>query len=158
MSYCKQLVFTLGTSVAGWRYSDTDSVYCDYDSANIKILNEFNNKIMSSNYEKCELLGYTDYNMDLLCKLGTFDTDDVIIDKFRVWGNKTYAYHTTDGKYVIKAAGCNKEELPADDSIFTDPDYKPKVGTRKHAYYDETGYHEKVFKDDAALLNELFRA
>lgn len=157
MAYCKKLVYTLGLQVAGWRYSDTDSIYCDDDSANRVIVDQFNNKIMSENYALCEKLDYTDYNMDLLCKLGTFDLE-AEIETFRVWGNKTYAYKTLDGKYVIKAAGCNKEELPTDDSIFTDPNYKPQVGTRIHTYYDETGYYEKISRNNNALLNGILRS
>lgn len=169
MAYCKRLVYTLGLQVAGWRYSDTDSIYCDDDSANRQIIEQFNNKVMSDNYALCEKLGYMDYNMDQLCKLGTFDTEH-IIEKFRVWGNKTYAYKTVPeptvnelgetvmkSKYIIKAAGCNKDELPADDSIFTDDDYKPQVGSRTYTAYDENGYYETNDHGTLALLRGLIR-
>ena len=155
MAYCKKLVYTLGLQVAGWRYSDTDSIYCDDDSNNRKLVEQFNNKIMSENYALCEQLGYTDYDMDKLCKLGTFDLD-VEIERFRVWGNKTYAYKTKSGKYVVKAAGCNKTELPADDSIF-DESYKPSVGTRKYTGYDENGYYETESHGELGLLRSLVR-
>lgn len=154
MAYCKKLVYTLGLQVAGWRYSDTDSIYCDDDSANRKIVDQFNSKIMAENYALCEELGYTDYDMDKICKLGTFDLD-AEIERFRVWGNKTYAYKTTNGKYVIKAAGCNKAELPADDSIFDDENYKPSVGTRKYTGYDEHGYYETTSYGEIGLLRTL---
>lgn len=156
MAYCKKLVYTLGLQVAGWRYSDTDSVYCDDDSANRKIVEQFNAKIMSENYALCEQLGYMDYDMDKLCKLGTFDLD-AEIERFRVWGNKTYAYRTVDDKYVIKAAGCNKAELPADDSIFDNENYKPSVGTRKYTGYDENGYYETTTYGELGLLRSLVR-
>lgn len=168
MAYCKQLVYTLSLQVAGWRYSDTDSIYCDDDSANRRIIEQFNNKIMSANYALCEQLGYMDYDLDKVCKLGTFDVESKI-EKFRVWGNKTYAYKTVPeptlnelgetvmkSKYVIKAAGCNTEELPADDSIFED-DYKPKVGSRTYTAYDENGYYETNDHGTLALLRGLIR-
>lgn len=156
MAYCKKLVYTLGLQVAGWRYSDTDSIYCDDDSANRKIIEQFNNKIMSENYALCEQLGYMEYDLEKICKLGTFDLD-AEIERFRVWGNKTYAYKTVDGKYVIKAAGCNKAELPADDSIFDDENYKPSVGTRKYTGYDENGYYETTSYGELGLLRSLVR-
>lgn len=156
MAYCKKLVYTLGLQVAGWRYSDTDSIYCDDDSANRKLVEQFNAKIMSENYALCEQLGYMDYDLDKLCKLGTFDLD-AEIERFRVWGNKTYAYKTTSGKYVIKASGCNKSELPADDSIFDDESYKPSVGTRKYSGYDENGYYETESYGELGLLRGLAR-
>lgn len=156
MAYCKKLVYTLGLQVAGWRYSDTDSIYCDDDSANRKIVEQFNQKIMAENYALCEQLGYMDYDLDKLCKLGTFDLD-AEIERFRVWGNKTYAYKTTSGKYVIKAAGCNKSELPADESIFDDESYKPSVGTRKYSGYDEHGYYETESYGELGLLRGLAR-
>lgn len=156
MAYCKKLVYTLGLQVSGWRYSDTDSIYCDDDSANRQIVEQFNNKIMTENYKLCEQLGYTDYDMDKLCKLGTFDLDSEI-ERFRVWGNKTYAYKTKSGKYVIKAAGCNKAELPADDSIFDNENYKPSVGTRKYTGYDEQGYYETNSYGELGLLRSLIR-
>lgn len=155
MAYCKQLVYTLGLQVSGWRYSDTDSIYCDDDSANRRIIDQFNNNIMSSNYALCEQLGYTNYDLDKICKLGTFDLESKI-EKFRVWGNKTYAYKTIEGKYVVKAAGCNTEELPADDSIFED-NYKPQVGSRTYTAYDENGYYETNDHGTLALLRGLIR-
>lgn len=154
MAYCKQLVYTLGLQVSGWRYSDTDSIYCDDDSANMKIINKFNNNIFESNKTLCEQLGYTT-NIDQLCKLGTFDVESKIA-KFRVWGNKTYAYKTVEGKYVIKAAGCNKAELPLNDSIFEDG-YKPQVGSRKYTSYDEHGYYETTDRGTLGLLRSLVR-
>lgn len=167
MAYCKQLVYTLGLQVSGWRYSDTDSIYCDDDSANRRIIEQFNSKIMAENYTLCEQLGYMDYDMDKICKLGTFDLDSEI-ERFRVWGNKTYAYKTVpvldengevieDSKYIIKAAGCNKAELPENDSIFDDENYKPSVGTRKYSGYDEHGYYETNARGTLALLQGLVR-
>lgn len=167
MAYCKKLVYTLGLQVSGWRYSDTDSIYCDDDSANRKLVEQFNNKIMAENYALCEQLGYMDYDMDKICKLGTFDLD-AEIERFRVWGNKTYAYKTRpvldkngevieDSEYIIKAAGCNKAELPADDSIFNDENYKPSVGTRKYTGYDEHGYYETESYGELGLLRSLVR-
>lgn len=156
MAYCKRLVYTLGLQVAGWRYSDTDSIYCDDDSANRKLVEQFNAKIMTENYRLCEQLGYMDYDLEKICKLGTFDFD-AEIERFRVWGNKTYAYKTVDGKYVIKAAGCNKAELPADDSIFDDENYKPSVGTRVYTSYDEHGYYETTSYGELGLLQALAR-
>lgn len=168
MAYCKRLVYALGLQVSGWRYSDTDSIYCDDDSTNRRIVEQFNNNIMSSNYALCEQLGYTKYDLDKVCKLGTFDLES-IIEKFRVWGNKTYAYKTIPeptvneqgevelkSKYVIKAAGCNTEELPADDSIFED-NYKPQVGSRTYTAYDENGYYETNDHGTLALLRGLIR-
>lgn len=165
MAYCKQLVYTLGLQVSGWRYSDTDSIYCDDDSANMKIINKFNNSIFENNKSLCEQLGYTE-NVDQICKLGTFDIESKI-EKFRVWGNKTYAYKTLpelnekgevikNSKYVIKAAGCNKAELPLDDAIFEN-DYKPQVGSRKYASYDENGYYETTDRGTLGLLRGLVR-
>ena len=167
MAYCKKLVYTLGLQVSGWRYSDTDSIYCDDDSANRKLVEQFNSKIMAENYALCEQLGYMDYDMDKICRLGTFDLD-AEIERFRVWGNKTYAYKTVsvldengevveDSEYIIKAAGCNKAELPADDSIFDDENYKPSVGTRKYTGYDEHGYYETESYGELGLLRILVR-
>ena len=167
MAYCKKLVYTLGLQVAGWRYSDTDSIYCDDDSANRKLVEQFNAKIMTENYQLCEQLGYMEYDLEKICKLGTFDLD-AEIERFRVWGNKTYAYKTVpvldeNGKivkaseYIVKAAGCNKTELSADDSIFDDDDYKPSVGTRKYTSYDEHGYYETTSYGELGLLQALAR-
>ena len=111
---------------------------------------------MAENYRLCEKLGYMEYDLEKICKLGTFDFD-AEIERFRVWGNKTYAYKTVGGKYVIKAAGCNKAELPADDSIFDDDDYKPSVGTRIYTSYDENGYYETTSYGELGLLQTLAR-
>lgn len=139
MSYTKQSVVEFGIKAAGYLYSDTDSVYCFDDTANRRLCDEFNQKIMSQNYALCEKFGYDKIgNVDLICKLGTFKVDSEC-KRFRAWGYKTYAYEKQPyydengklikGKVVVKAAGCNKKDAETDAKIVFSEDFKPSKGT-----------------------------
>ena len=141
MAYTKQAVIGLGIKSVGWRYSDTDSVYCSDDTANRILVEQFNNKILAENYKLCEQLGYMDYDLDILCKLGTFETDCECV-RFRAWGYKTYAYETKSGKVVVKAAGCSKRDAETNADVVFSPDFKPSKGTVTHIDYDKDYYVE----------------
>ena len=141
MAYTKQAVIGFGIKSVGWRYSDTDSVYCSDDTANRILLRQFNQKVMSENYRLCEKLGYTDYDLDILCKLGTFELD-CVCTRFRAWGYKTYAYETKSGKVVVKASGCSKKDAETNADIVFSPEFKPKKGTVTHIDYDKDYYME----------------
>lgn len=139
MAYTKSNVINLGIQSVGWRYSDTDSIYCFNDAANIRLFNEFNSKRRERNIELCKKLGYSD--IDILCELGTFKHESTI-KRFIAWGNKMYAYETTDGKVVLKAAGCNKSQINCDPNVIFDINYRPSKGTCKFTGYDKDHYYE----------------
>lgn len=141
MAYTKQSVIGFGINAVCYKYSDTDSVYCADDTANRRLLKQFNNDILSENCELCELLGYQDYDTDVLCQLGTFKID-AEIKRFRAWGYKTYAYETIDSKLVIKAAGCNKRDAETDPEVVFSPEFRPRKGTVTSIYYDKDYYLE----------------
>ena len=154
MAYTKQAVIMFGIKSVGYRYSDTDSVYCAADTANRKLLARFNQNVMSENYALCDQLGYLDYDMDVLCELGTFKVD-AEIKRFRAWGYKSYAYETIDGKLVVKAAGCNKSESETDPEVVFSKEFKPKRGTCKSVVFGHDQYIED--KTYAYLLHALIK-
>lgn len=127
MAHAKSSVYQIGLKVSGWHYSDTDSVYCDDDSYNVKLVNSFNQEVRNENIELCHELGYDKMFGEDACKLldlGTFKLE-ARIKQFRAWGCKMYAYETVDGDVIQKASGCDKESLPADAETIFSPDYKP---------------------------------
>ena len=73
----------------------------------------------------CDKFGY-DY--EKLKTLGTFKIE-AEIQKFKAFSYGCYAYTKTDDELVIKASGCNKDQLPQDDSIYEL--YNLPTGTRK---------------------------
>lgn len=151
MSYARELVFKLGNLVSGWRYSDTDSIYCDNTISNKQLIDEANFTIYSQNLALCEEFGYDPE----IAILGTFEFEHDIT-YFRVWNNKTYGFITSNNKVIIKAAGCNKKELAdLNPDIIKDLKYKPKVGTRLFKAYDENGYYEATACNEIALLKSL---
>lgn len=150
MSYARELVLTLGNTISGWRYSDTDSIYCDDTIDNDDNIDIFNQKIYNQNIKLCEKFNYDNE----IAILGTFEFEHDI-KYFRVWGNKTYGFITTDNKVIIKAAGCNKEELNIDPETLMQKDFKPKVGTRLIKTYDKNGYYEESSRNKIALLKSV---
>lgn len=159
LSYTKQLVFELATQLVGWRYSDTDSIYCDDTPENRTKLEEFNSKIRAEVKQFCDKFGY-DY--EILKDLGTFKIEAEIV-KFRSFGVKMYAYqkvkHEKDPKtgetktiYAdeMHFAGCTYDKAPAD---LWSKKWKPTAGNKLIPYLDKNGdYRERHVGAEALML------
>lgn len=160
-SYTKQHLLGLALQMSGWLYSDTDSIYC-YDTIQnrnlLKAYNEKTRKIMAS---FCERTGYI--HPELL-ELGEFELEHEIV-KFKALKQKEYLFTTKEGKIIVKAAGCSKEEMPLVDSlyklkslpvgtkIFSFIKDKPsKVEKDGKIYENESSYYELAFKGEKAKM------
>lgn len=127
MAHAKAAVYSIGLKVSGWHYSDTDSVYCDNDTYNLRVVNQFNAAVKEENIILCDFLGYNkEFGDDVkyLYDLGTFKLE-AKIKRFRSWGYKLYAYETIEGEVVQKAAGCLKEKLTTDSEVIFSESYRP---------------------------------
>ena len=113
-AYVRQMVIFLGQTLKGWRYSDTDSIYCLDNFENRKKVDEFNDTIRDSLKDFCNLF---DYNYEELKDLGTFKIEEEI-KKFVSFSAKHYAYMTKYDEVVVKAAGCDKDNQTFDKHIF----------------------------------------
>lgn len=129
-SYCKKLILDVALKVDGWYMSATDSIYCLDTPDNRKVIEEFNNKIRQSVKDFCDRFGYK-YND--LKDLGTFDMEEIV--KFKAFRHGAYVYTNKNGNVVVKASGCNKEELPNDDSLYK-LDTLP-TGTRSYEFFND---------------------
>ena len=154
LSYTKQLVFELATQLVGWRYSDTDSIYCDDTPENRAKLEAFNSKIRAEVKQFCDKFGY-DYN--ILQDLGTFKKEAEIV-KFRSFGVKMYAYRKVElndeGKIVetdeMHFAGCTYEQAPT--NLWSET-WKPTAGNKLIPYLDKNGdYRERHVGAEALML------
>lgn len=125
VSYCKKLLLSLALEVEGWMLSATDSIYCFDTPKNRELLAKINNEITNKVKAWCDKF---DYDYEKLRTLGTFKVE-AEIKKFKAFSYGCYAYTKTDGELVIKASGCNKDQLPHDDSIYDL--YSLPTGTRK---------------------------
>lgn len=146
LSYTKQLVFELATQLVGWRYSDTDSIYCDDTPENRIKLEAFNSKIRTEIKQFCEKFGY---EYEILKDLGTFKIEAEIV-KFRSFGVKMYAYRTIEGKDEMHFAGCTYDKAPAD--LWSNK-WKPNAGNKLIPYLDKNGdYRERHVGAEALML------
>lgn len=160
-SYTKQHLLGLAMQMSGWLYSDTDSIYC-YDTKEnrefLRVYNEKTRKIMAS---FCERTGFV--HPELL-ELGEFELEHEIV-KFKALKQKEYLFTTKEGKIIVKAAGCSKEEMPLVDSlyklkslpvgtkIFSFIKDKPaKVEKDGKIYENESSYYELAFKGEKAKM------
>lgn len=160
-SYTKQHLLGLALQMSGWLYSDTDSIYC-YDTKQnrdlLKAYNEKTRKIMTS---FCERTGYI--HPELL-ELGEFELEYEII-KFKALKQKEYLFTTKEGKIIVKAAGCSKEEMPLVDSLYRlkslpvgtkifsfIKDAPAKVEKDGKVYENESSYYELAFKGEKAKM------
>lgn len=180
-SYTKKHLLSLALQIEGWLYSDTDSIYCYDTEDNRNKLDEFNKDVNKVMAKFCERTGYI--HKELL-ELGTFELEHEI-KKFKALKQKEYLFtieventiNTDDGKTIIikedkiivKAAGCNKEEMKLDDRLykckmlpvgtkrFPDTNKKPaKTTIDGITYYSESSYFERVFSGRDALAYMIF--
>ena len=109
----------------------------------------------------CERTGFI--HPELL-ELGEFELEHEII-KFKALKQKEYLFTTREGKIIVKAAGCSKEEMPLVDSlyklkslpvgtkIFSFIKDKPsKVEKDGKIYENESSYYELAFKGEKAKM------
>ena len=114
-SYTKQFLLNLATKLSGWLYSDTDSIYCQYTKENLKIVAEYNKRTEEIVKEFCERTGN---DFEELRLLGTFEEKERI-KKFKAITQKEYLFTTDDDRIIVKAAGCNKEQMEVDDRLYS---------------------------------------
>ena len=150
-SYTKKLLLGLATKLTGWYYSDTDSIYCLDTPENREIVKAYNEEIAKRVEAFCNQYGY---DFEKLHALGSFDLK-YTIKKFKALKQKEYLFTTTDDKMIVKAAGCNKDEMVLDDNIYN-MRVLP-VGTRVFPKLENDSYWEKTCSEDEAL-EELFYA
>lgn len=150
LSYTKKHVFELATQLVGWRYSDTDSIYCDDTPENRVKIREYNTKIRELNKVFCDTYGYTE-DYEKLKDLGTFKLEAKII-KFRSFGTKSYAYRTVDDVDVLHFAGCTYDKAPAD--LWKD-DFKPGT-SRTETGIDKYGNYYERTVGNASLMIDAF--
>lgn len=164
-SYTKKHLLALALQIEGWLYSDTDSIYCYDTEENREKLETFNRDVKKVMTKFCERTGYI--HPELL-ELGNFELEHEI-KKFKALKQKEYLFTTKEGKLIVKAAGCNKEEMPLNDLL-----YKMKmlpVGTKRIplprkkpadaiidgvTYHNECSYYEKIFTEQEALKYMMF--
>lgn len=169
-SYTKKHLLGLALSLPfnEWYYSDTDSIYCKDTVKNRKLVEDYNNatrKIMTS---FCERTGYV--HIELL-ELGKFEVEHEIV-RFKALKQKEYLYtyivkndDKVEYKLEVKAAGCNKREMPICNALYKldvlpvgtkirkTPQNKPKkyekddkIYENNCSYYEETLTGEKARK------------
>lgn len=131
-AYARYDIFTLGQYIDDWYYSDTDSIFCkdtDYNRKRIALHNKQLIKDMKKYVNNEDII---DFDYDMLKGIGTY-TDLKYINKIKVFNCKQYAYvvnNTIEGdEYIIKASGCNKDDLSRIGEDIYDKDYIP-VGNR----------------------------
>lgn len=150
-SYTKKLLLGLATKLTGWYYSDTDSIYCLDTPENRDIIKAYNEEIAKRVEAFCNQYGY---DFEKLHALGSFELK-YEIKKFKALKQKEYLFTTTDDKMIVKAAGCNKDEMKLDDNLYN-MRVLP-VGTRVFPKLENDSYWEKTCSGDEAL-EELFYA
>lgn len=160
-SYTKQHLLGLALQVSGWLYSDTDSIYCYDTEENRKLLKEYNQKTRKVMTSFCERTGFI--HPELL-ELGEFELEHEIV-KFKALKQKEYLFTTKEGKIVVKAAGCSKEEMPLVDGLYKlkslpvgtkifsfIKDTPAKVEKNGKIYENESSYYELAFKGEKAKM------
>ena len=150
-SYTKKLLLGLATKLTGWYYSDTDSIYCLDTHENREIVKAYNDAIAERVKDFCSKYGY---DFEQLHALGSFDLK-YEIKKFKALKQKEYLFTTKEDKMIVKAAGCNKDEMVLDDHLY-DLETLP-VGNRIFPKLENDSYWEKTCDGDEAI-EELFYA
>lgn len=142
-SHTKKHLLDLALQIEGWLYSDTDSIYCYDTYKNLSTIKHYNNKTRSIMEEFIEdyCFNVSDKDKEALLELGYFEIENKI-KKFKALKQKEYLYTTMDDKIVVKAAGCNKEEMPLNDSLYK-LDQLP-VGTKTFTFTYEDAIEDDI--------------
>ena len=159
-SYCRELLFKLGNSLEPntWKYSDTDSLICNDTPHNRAMVEIVNSWVREQVKEACE---YYEIPFEKIARLGQFKEEANIVE-LRALATKEYMYTTDDGKFVVKAAGCDKEYLKSIDDLYT----RDKIPTgdrlmwniENDSYYEwylDEKYVEDFMEVELLLLNYL---
>ncbi len=149
-SYTKKLLLSLAKNLSGWVYSDTDSIYCADTAENRELIYHYNMQTQARIRDFCDIYGY---DFEALKELGNFEVEHHI-KKFKALKRKEYLFTTTDDKIIVKAAGCNKEEMEVNDKLYDVS--KLPVGSRVFSYCDN-GYYEKILDGEVAELEMVVR-
>lgn len=123
-SYTKKLLLGLATQLQGWYYSDTDSIYCLDTYENSKKIYEYNKMIQDRILDFCR---GDEQLFSFIKNLGNFELKHHIL-KFKAIKQKEYIFTDFSKKVHLKAAGCNKREIPEDDNLYNLDKFP--VGTR----------------------------
>lgn len=149
-SYCKKYLYELASKIDGWYYSDTDSIYCKDTPENRQAMKEFNEKIQDMILDFCN---NHDIDSSKLQGLGQFKIEAEII-KFKALACKEYMYTTKDGKFIVKAAGCDKQSQVLDNSLYE----KDKIPVGKRTFWDinnDSYYEYDLWNEDAEAMIEM---
>lgn len=160
-SYTKKMLLGLALKLEGWLYSDTDSIYCFNTPDNCAKIEAYNAQNLRNIYDLSNR--YVD-NVEILRDLGKFEVKHHI-KKFKALCQKEYLYTTTEDKIIVKAAGCNKEQMKIDDNLYNLK--KLPIGTKIFGFIQENdteckingvtftskgSYYEVQLSDDDARL------
>jgi hypothetical protein len=164
VAYCQKAIIELGTQLEGWLYSNTDSIFCYDTPENRKKIAEYNKQAQLTVKAFCDRNGY-DY--EVLKKLGSFEIENEIV-RFKAIAIGHYAYKTKDGRVVVKASGCNKDTIPANDSVFDLPSLpvgvrqlfrsivnEPHTTTINGVTYTVETSYDAMYPDSAEVLEEV---
>lgn len=151
-SYCKKQLLSLALQLAGWIYSDTDSIYCLDTKRNRELIEEFNNTVREEIKEWCDKFGY-DY--EKLKNMGCFMVEHEI-KKFRAVKQKQYVFTTVNDKMYVKAAGCNKERIKKNDDLYDAPTLSSGI-VIKHVE-DDYYWEEPLGAAAAEIMVPLYTA
>lgn len=135
-AYCRCMVYMLRSNLYYPLYSDTDSVYCKDTQQNAEVVRQFNELTRSMLKEACSA---RDIDFDSISTLGIFEVEDTC-QKFKAFKQKQYVYVDSKGDMKCKAAGCNKESMLLNESLFD----RIPVGVRVADKWVYVGYRETV--------------
>ena len=127
-SYCRKIIIDTGIEIYRHMYSDTDCIFCDMTQANLDVIEKWNEQARNHMKEICDLYGYPYEDVK---DLGSFIIEEKNIVRFKIVGNKQYAYETAERgpeDIIVKAAGCEKQSEYSWDDIKGD---KMPIGNRE---------------------------
>lgn len=157
-SYCKKFLLGMANSLDGWLYSNTDSIYCLDTSQNRRKIKEYNVYIEQFTKAMCDHYGY---NFEDLKDLGKFEIDSVCT-RFKAFAINEYIYTTTEGKFVVKAAGHDKRNQTLDESLYDKAKIPlgafliPRAMPKENTYFEY--YLRGEFLDLSMKLSQLHEA
>lgn len=150
------MILTIG--IENWLYSDTDSIYYLSTPEIDDIFKEYNRKQRLLNLRLCKKY---ELDFNLFNDLGTFDfgkRNNLVIDRFKTIGSKTYIYHYTDndnpnGNYKIIISG-----IPVKFFEQSYEEYLAKGGKKDKISYFEPNIIIRYVRNVSEIIDKPIKA
>lgn len=151
ISYIRKTLLELGQQLTGWKFSNTDSIYCLNTPENREIIENFNQQIQEKIRTFCETFNI---DFEFLKNLGQFEIEH--LKYFRSKDLSTYSKQKDDGTIITKASGRKVDKHATWQEVFGTDKYDPQGKNFTIGKLDRDGrYYEEWQSSNGFIFSKM---